>query len=715
MIFDKRILILLFAICLVPSLLQGQEKLTGLKQNTTLVKLSKEYVPQKDHRSQSALKLPFFEDFSNYTGYPNPELWLDRTGFVNNTFAIHPPTIGVVTLDAIDENGKVYAHATTNTFPADTLTSRPIRLDTNFSTNRPISISDSIYFSFFYQPGGGYIEQPWEIIGNQPETSDKLVLEFGFATGEMIFSGYAYTDYILTDTYYAGDSIPNYYIPGTYYVFESIGYPGQIIQMPSDSLFADEYVWDQVWSANGTSLNSWLAEDALCFFKQVIIPIEDEKYLRNNFQFRFRNYASLEDNGITGWASNVDQWHIDYIRLDIRRNREEYMHPNDVAFVEPTTSFLKKYQSMPWNQFRETDMKSNFKNYLSNLSANDLNTNYTYSIYKDGVLYADAYTSNNENANPFSTHGFHTYDKHADPEITFTIANDGRDSATFKLVHVFQIERAVSDIRNENDTMIYYQKFHNYYAYDDGTPESGYTILSTANDPDISFAMLFTLAEPDTLRSVRMFFNGVHENANNAAFTLKVWKATIAPNGDTIPGKEIYSQEALFPRYGYHFLDFVDYALENPMLVSGMIFVGFHQNHNVQLNLGFDQNTDARGNFLYKISNDWAKSFLKGSPMLRITLGKYFDPNKIPENKSIAKNIKLYPNPTTSIAKIEISDPSIQVEQIMIYDVYGKLLDIQQINPTDIHVDLQRFSPGIYLLRLQNARQLIHTVKVVKN
>ncbi|MDR2979372.1 MAG: T9SS type A sorting domain-containing protein [Bacteroidales bacterium] len=722
MTFDKRlsIFIILFLFTFTPCLLQGQEEgqeaLTGLRQNAVLHKLKKENSALKNTRSAKAIKLPFFEDFSNYVGYPNPNLWMDRKGFVNNTFTIYPPSIGVVTLDALDENGDVYAHASSNTFSADTLTSQPIRLDSNFTFHRPMTIADSIYFSFFYQPGGGTLDEPWESVGNEPETNDKLVLEFGFATGNIIFAGYTYTDYILTGTYYVGDSIPNIYIQGTWYVFETVGFTGQTIQMPSDSLFADEMEWEQVWSTNGISLDTLLEENSLQFFRQEIILIDDEKYLRNNFQFRFRNYASLEGDLITGWNSNVDQWHIDYIRLDIGKSRGEYQHPNDVTFVMPTTSFLKKYQAMPWNQFRQSDMQENFTNYLANISAVDQNANYTYWISKDGSLYAPQYTSSNENASPFYTSGFVTYDKHATPVITFTLTYDGEDSATFEVTHVFQIERAVSDIRNQNDTMVYQQKFHNYYAYDDGTPEYGYTVISNVTNPNIYFAMRFDLTEPDTLRSVRMFFNGVHNNDNNAAFTLKVWEATIAANGDTIPGNELYSQSVLYPEYGEDFLDFVDYFLEEPIRVSGMIFVGYYQNHNVQLNLGFDQNTDARGGVLRKFSSngEWKPSMLKGSPMVRIVLGKYFDPTQIIDHQNITNNIKIYPNPTNSTAIIEISDPSVQVDQIMIYDMYGKLLDTQQATSTEIRVDLNRFAPGLYLFRLQNDRQLIHTAKVIK-
>ena len=122
--------------------MRAQEFLTGITQNSILVKAYNSNTP-KGTRDIS-VRLPFTEDFSNYTGYPSSELWTDRKCFVNNTFAIAPPSIGVATFDALDENGKIYAHADRTTFPADTLTSVCIRLDSNFTQHRPMRVSDSL-------------------------------------------------------------------------------------------------------------------------------------------------------------------------------------------------------------------------------------------------------------------------------------------------------------------------------------------------------------------------------------------------------------------------------------------------------------------------------------------------------------------------------------------------------------------------------------------
>jgi hypothetical protein len=107
------------------------------------------------------LVLPFFDDFSKITVYPDPDLWEDNHAFINATFPVEPVTYGVATLDALDSKGDVYNIGNDPTI-CDRLTSQPIDLS-------PYSgLSDTIYLSFFYQAQGN---------GEEPETKDSLILE----------------------------------------------------------------------------------------------------------------------------------------------------------------------------------------------------------------------------------------------------------------------------------------------------------------------------------------------------------------------------------------------------------------------------------------------------------------------------------------------------------------------------------------------------------
>lgn len=105
--------------------------------------------------------LPFIEDFSYDSPQPDPQLWEDSKAFINRTYAVQPPTLGVATFDGLDEVGQAYDFSKLNTDSiADVLTSQEIDLS---------STVDSVYLTFAWQPGG---------VAKATETSDSLVVEF---------------------------------------------------------------------------------------------------------------------------------------------------------------------------------------------------------------------------------------------------------------------------------------------------------------------------------------------------------------------------------------------------------------------------------------------------------------------------------------------------------------------------------------------------------
>lgn len=116
-------------------------------------------------------ELPFMDDFSRFslpTNNPNIptewQRWEDNDVFINSTFPIQPPTIGVATFDGLDETGFPYNFTATGNdhLPSDTLTSLPINLE-------GLNQNDNVYLTFYYQAKG---------LGNSPELEDSLKLEF---------------------------------------------------------------------------------------------------------------------------------------------------------------------------------------------------------------------------------------------------------------------------------------------------------------------------------------------------------------------------------------------------------------------------------------------------------------------------------------------------------------------------------------------------------
>ena len=90
------------------------------------------------------------------------KFWIDNSTFHNYDFAISPWSLGVMTFDGLNQYGLPYSPNSNESNYADTLTSKPIDLSA-------YTASDSLYFSFLFQPGG---------YGESPDENDSLIVEF---------------------------------------------------------------------------------------------------------------------------------------------------------------------------------------------------------------------------------------------------------------------------------------------------------------------------------------------------------------------------------------------------------------------------------------------------------------------------------------------------------------------------------------------------------
>tara|TARA_B100000674_G_scaffold486409_1_gene494905 strand:+ start:10987 stop:12819 length:1833 start_codon:yes stop_codon:yes gene_type:complete len=154
------------------------------------------------NKSESQLSVPFIDDFSYNSSFPDTILWKDNSVFVNRNYGVNPITIGVATFDGLNSFGRPYDLSLTGTDSenADTLSSRKIDL----------SDIDTAYFMFFYQTQG---------IGNDPQLTDSLILEFSTSTDSLgntiwntiwkkeggILNEFKKFVYVFTDTNYLTD------------------------------------------------------------------------------------------------------------------------------------------------------------------------------------------------------------------------------------------------------------------------------------------------------------------------------------------------------------------------------------------------------------------------------------------------------------------------------------------------------------------------------
>lgn len=689
--------ILLLILSIVANLAKSQETLSGLDCNPVLKSEIENLGVLKSNKTiiYQPISLPFFDDFRKGI-YPDTSRWIDNKCYVNSDFPLFPPNHGVATLDAIDGNGMIYSNSNFFQFQADELTSRPIRLDSIFNPSpRAITKADSVYLSFFYQPQGR---------GNPPEDSDSLVLQFGFYTPDSVFQFIDSIQVPLSlyigpnDTIYPGDIL---YSPcddtwGTQ-ILEKLTY-NDTVNLPCDSVYVRATQWYYAWSSKGMSLDTFRFQRSdSAYFRQVIIPVMDSAlFYRNDFQFRFINYASLASSNLTSWQSNCDFWNIDFVYLNMGRSINDTVY-RKIGFINPAPSMLKNYQAMPYDQYAEDptgEIKAGLDILMSNMDIINQTGVYQYLVRDNNGANVSTYPGGSWSMEPFSTYGYIDYIPFRYPEVNFFFKLFGnQDTASFRIDHIL----AGDPLYNPGDTITFIQNFSNYYAYDDGTPEFGYG-LSPAGS---KLAYRFTLNKRDTLRAVQIYFNNTAANANVKDFFLTVWNDV---NGQ--PGDIIYSKPRQKPSFTDEIYDFTTYYLDSALPVRGTFYVGMIQTTDDNLNIGFDAANNSGEHIFYNVIGKWAKSIFKGSLMIRPLLGKQLiDYPTVTPNKNL-KSINVFPNPNlTGILHLipdhtKIDPDLLRTSDLSIYNMLGQRIVNGEFKS---EIDLTGLIKGIYFLKISSS------------
>src|SRR5690606_8469593 len=76
-------------------------------------------------------------------------------------------------------------------------------------------------------------------------------------------------------------------------------------------------------------------------------------------------------------------------------------------------------------------------------------------------------------------------------------------------------------------------------------------------------------------------------------------------------------------------------------------------------------------------------------------------------------NVLIYPNPTSSEINVVSNDQS-KIKQIQLYDLTGKLMEIGIYNANEVKLNLQKYSSGIYLLKVQTEKSTTTKKVIIK-
>ncbi|MFD2513509.1 T9SS type A sorting domain-containing protein [Pontibacter locisalis] len=434
--------------------------------------------------------------------------------------------------------------------------------------------------------------------------------------------------------------------------------------------------WQQVWRQPG------LGEATS--FAQSFIGVRDAKFFHDDFQFRFRSIG--QRNGL------ADVWNVDYVVLDKNRRRGQNV-TRDIAISEGISKLLKHYTAMPAKQFLLNpagELAEEVTATVNNLGGLPGAISWRGYIKRLNTTAADTFLRNQalipSQARQFPVSG------------TPTLANLMLPQDQFALVHGIILNTNELDIRQRaNDSTERKTEFANYYAYDDGTAEAGFSFVGSSST---QVAQRYDLNQPDQVEAFRIYFPRVRTNLAGTSLTFKVWD-----DEDGVPGKILYQQNFQI-QYSDSLNQFYEVQLSKLVPVEGRFYIGWQQPGSLFVNVGFDRNERATGRrFLFTASNNWTEETeLDGAIMMRpVMAGEALGV----EEELEAARIKVFPNPSTGKVFIEG-----EYESLRVYDITGREVYRHKFSGENTPLTLNGLAPGLYTLRIQTRRALI-TKKII--
>jgi uncharacterized protein YqkB len=454
-----------------------------------------------------------------------------------------------------------------------------------------------------------------------------------------------------------------------------------------DSLILEFYApeddeWTQVWFAEGF--------DDPGQFEFVILPVNEERFLKKGFQFRFKNYVTLGSSTYPSLAVNCDYWHIDYVYLNKDRNINDNIMP-DLALNKPLASLLENYESVPWTHYKSNPSLSLKDNISIQYINNDEYTKLIDSInFRLTDLSGNSPVQKGEGGTKivqaFQQETF-VYNFGSSP---FTFPSNNEEFCDFMLNVNLKLQSSDS---SQNNSTSYKQKFRDYYAYDDGSAEAGYGIYGSGT----KFGMVALRFEPlktDELNGVYMYFTQAFENASQNYFWLYLWEE--GDNG--LPGDTIKTFEGLLPEYENDINKFHFYEFDESVTIDGPFYIGWMQTTEDRMNIGFDYNTVNNDKLYYNTSGEWIQSGIEGTVMIRPAFGTIFTgTNEITNIQPV-----VYPNPVKDNLYIKFNTNNAQTKYTAdIFDIRGKLIR-SEIYTKDTPLNTLDLQKGVYIIRIVN-------------
>jgi hypothetical protein len=387
--------------------------------------------------------------------------------------------------------------------------------------------------------------------------------------------------------------------------------------------------------------------------------------------------------------------------LDLGRAANDSM-TWDVAMSKPITSLLKEHESVPWNHLvnvQVTGLKPRIAMGYRNFLDSTLLVRRFFKITDFMGAETPPYIIQGDDANIAPRSEFLFESDLANPFYSTSV-----DSGLFEIRAYIQTDPPDYKF---NDTVKYFQRFYDYYAYDDGTPEAGYGLAGQGSANGM-VAVKFRSFRADTLRAVDMCFNPTVEKKNESYyFRLAVWQ-----DNNGFPGALLRVVEDMNPIItpgGFH-----RYSLDTAIYMLGDFHVGWIQTSENYINLGLDKNRVVTDKNAVNLNGTWQRSIVTNALMIRPVFGSrsITSTNGVSASGDIAF---IYPNPASDYIvfhseRAEMDNSSLTMQ---VYNSSGRLVaNFQGVSSgEDLQVgDLPR---GLYMVRVLNKQEVLYSGKLI--
>jgi hypothetical protein len=437
--------------------------------------------------------------------------------------------------------------------------------------------------------------------------------------------------------------------------------------------------WIHQWSVAGSPMHP---------FRAVHIPVDDPKFLKKGFQFRFKNYGAL--------SGALDHFHIDYVHLRAQSFYNDTLF-RDFAFVYPLNTLLKDYTFVPWDHYKnstENKMSDSVKVLVHNGSNTPEN-------YQNGVVNI---LQGGTQIGSFTLPGFTLAEQQINYAPQTTHISYHNFSNGFQYPKNLSTNQQAFEVKAsanaqfpnfpQNDSTTFFQEFYNFYAYDDGTAEAAFGPTGTQS----KLAIEFNAYEADTLIGISLHFVPSVNDVTQRLFLLSVWD-----DNNGIPGQLLYEDDAFnarTPVYSTYYNQYLHYYFTDMerVPVGQKFHVGWRQLDPQRMNLGLDRNIDQSSKIRYSVNGGatWLGSPFEGSPMLRPIFSTGLDQTLgIPFKKPTLQEWHVFPNPTRESLSI-VWESSSKRGEVQIMDAFGK----EVLRSDEETFDVSNLPSGVYFVKL---------------